>query len=135
MVGEIKEDVYLEGLALQNDLEELFRALDKAQGEPSGVLTKVYGGCGGGCWVVFCMVLGAVGWCSIMSCNVSSGSIVSCPPLLNLHTTPMPVLISIHNLHHIIVSMAHVYPPYHVHPASPPPFRVMWQLHYVHIFR
>lgn len=41
VVGEIREEVYLEGLALQEDLTELCRALDKAQGEATGTLKKV----------------------------------------------------------------------------------------------
>jgi hypothetical protein len=38
--GEVKEDVYLAQLYLQQDLEELFSSLDRAKGQASGLISK-----------------------------------------------------------------------------------------------
>lgn len=49
----MKEDVYVAQMRLQEELEELFAAIDKAKGQATGFIPKARRGCGiHGCdWV------------------------------------------------------------------------------------
>ena len=65
----MKEDVYVAQIRLQEELEELFAAIDKAKGQATGFIPKArrgaacmnVGGCGGW-WVGKCFWGAAGGW-------------------------------------------------------------------------
>ena len=52
--GEVKEDVYVAQVRLQEEVEELFAAIDKAKGQANGFIPKA-------CMALLCTSLGIAG--------------------------------------------------------------------------